>query len=54
LARGSLPSRRKPPCSQTATRVRRVGLLSFTFLKLFTGKRPEISPLIWVLSVLFL
>jgi AGZA family xanthine/uracil permease-like MFS transporter len=31
-----------------------LGLLSFTFLKLFTGKRKEISPLIWVLSVLFL
>jgi len=30
------------------------GLLSFTFLKLFTGRRREISPLIWVLSVLFL
>src|ERR1700738_2199081 len=31
-----------------------LGLLSFTFLKLGTGKRREISPLIWVLSVLFL
>ncbi|HXX18251.1 MAG TPA: NCS2 family permease [Candidatus Acidoferrum sp.] len=31
-----------------------MGLLSFTFLKLFTGKHREISPLIWVLSVLFL
>jgi len=31
-----------------------MGLLSFTFLKLFTGRRREISPLIWVLSVLFL
>jgi adenine/guanine/hypoxanthine permease len=31
-----------------------LGLLSFTFLKLFTGRRKEISPLIWVLSVLFL
>jgi adenine/guanine/hypoxanthine permease len=31
-----------------------LGLLSFTFLKLFTGKRKEISPLIWVLSILFL
>jgi adenine/guanine/hypoxanthine permease len=31
-----------------------LGLLSFTFLKLFTGKHREISPLIWVLSVLFL
>ena len=31
-----------------------LGLLSFTFLKLFTGKYKEISPLIWVLSVLFL
>jgi AGZA family xanthine/uracil permease-like MFS transporter len=31
-----------------------MGLLSFTFLKLFSGRRKEISPLIWVLSVLFL
>ena len=31
-----------------------LGLLSFTFIKLGTGKRKEISPLIWVLSVLFL
>jgi adenine/guanine/hypoxanthine permease len=31
-----------------------LGLLSFTFLKLFSGRRKEISPLIWVLSVLFL
>jgi len=31
-----------------------LGLLSFTFLKLFTGKYKEISPLIWILSVLFL
>ena len=31
-----------------------LGLLSFTFLKVFTGRRKEISPLIWVLSVLFL
>lgn len=31
-----------------------LGLLSFTFLKLLTGKRKEISVLIWVLSVLFL
>jgi adenine/guanine/hypoxanthine permease len=31
-----------------------LGRLSFTFLKLFTGKYREISPLIWVLSVLFL
>jgi AGZA family xanthine/uracil permease-like MFS transporter len=31
-----------------------LGMLSFTFLKLFTGKYREISPLIWVLSVLFL
>jgi len=30
-----------------------LGLLSFTLIKLFTGKRKEISPLIWVLSVLF-
>src|ERR1700730_4027223 len=31
-----------------------LGLLSFTFVKLGTGRRREISPLIWVLSVLFL
>lgn len=31
-----------------------MGLLSFTFLKLFSGRRSEISPLIWVLSVLFM
>ena len=31
-----------------------LGLLSFTFLKVFTGRHREISPLIWVLSVLFL
>ena len=31
-----------------------LGLLSFTFLKLFTGKYREISPLIWVLSILFM
>jgi len=31
-----------------------LGMLSFTFLKLFTGKYREISPLIWILSVLFL
>jgi adenine/guanine/hypoxanthine permease len=31
-----------------------LGMLSFTFLKLGTGKYREISPLIWVLSVLFL
>jgi len=31
-----------------------LGLLSFSFLKLFTGKRREISPLIWALSILFL
>jgi AGZA family xanthine/uracil permease-like MFS transporter len=31
-----------------------LGLLSFTFMKLFTGKYREISPLIWVLSILFL
>jgi AGZA family xanthine/uracil permease-like MFS transporter len=30
------------------------GLLSFTFLKLFTGRGKEISPLIWVLTSLFL
>jgi adenine/guanine/hypoxanthine permease len=31
-----------------------LGLLSFTVLKLFSGRRAEISPLIWVLGVLFL
>ena len=31
-----------------------LGLLSFTFLKLFAGRRREISALIWVLSVLFI
>jgi AGZA family xanthine/uracil permease-like MFS transporter len=31
-----------------------LGLLSFTFIKVGTGKYKEISPLIWVLSVLFL
>lgn len=31
-----------------------LGLLSFTFIKLFTGRRRQISPLIWVLSILFL
>jgi xanthine/uracil/vitamin C permease (AzgA family) len=29
-------------------------LLSFTFIKVGTGKVREISPLIWVLSVLFI
>src|SRR5216684_447567 len=31
-----------------------LGLLSFTFVKLGAGRHREISPLIWVLSVLFL
>ena len=31
-----------------------LGLISFTLLKLGAGKRREISPLIWVLTVLFL
>ena len=31
-----------------------LGLLSFTFIKLGTGQYREISPLIWVLTVLFL
>ncbi len=31
-----------------------LGMLSFTFIKLGTGKRKEISPLIWILSALFL
>jgi adenine/guanine/hypoxanthine permease len=30
-----------------------LGLLSFTFLKLGAGRRREISPLIWVLTILF-
>jgi adenine/guanine/hypoxanthine permease len=31
-----------------------LGLISFTVLKLFTGRRKEISALIWVLGLLFL
>jgi adenine/guanine/hypoxanthine permease len=31
-----------------------LGLLSFTFLKIGSGRYKEISPLIWILSVLFL
>jgi len=31
-----------------------LGMLSFTFIKVGTGRYREISPLIWVLSVLFL
>jgi adenine/guanine/hypoxanthine permease len=31
-----------------------LGLLSFTFIKLFAGRRKEVSPLIWVLTLLFL
>ena len=31
-----------------------LGMLSFTFIKIGTGRHREISPLIWVLSVLFL
>jgi adenine/guanine/hypoxanthine permease len=31
-----------------------IGLISFTFLKLLAGRREEISPLIWILTVLFL
>jgi AGZA family xanthine/uracil permease-like MFS transporter len=31
-----------------------LGMLSYTFIKLGTGRRREIRPLIWVLSVLFL
>jgi adenine/guanine/hypoxanthine permease len=31
-----------------------LGMLSFTFIKLGTGRYREISPLIWVLSVLFM
>jgi AGZA family xanthine/uracil permease-like MFS transporter len=30
-----------------------LGLLSFTFLKIGVGRRREISPLIWVLTILF-
>jgi AGZA family xanthine/uracil permease-like MFS transporter len=31
-----------------------LGLLSFTFLKVGSGRYKEISPLVWILSVLFL
>jgi AGZA family xanthine/uracil permease-like MFS transporter len=31
-----------------------LGMLSFTFIKIGTGRHREISPLIWVLSVLFI
>ncbi|MGC1687295.1 MAG: NCS2 family permease, partial [Candidatus Acidiferrales bacterium] len=31
-----------------------LGLISFTFLKIGAGKHREISPLIWILTVLFL
>jgi len=31
-----------------------IGLLSFTSIKLLSGRRKEISPLIWILSLLFL
>ena len=31
-----------------------LGVLSFTFIKVGTGKYREISPLIWILSALFL
>jgi AGZA family xanthine/uracil permease-like MFS transporter len=31
-----------------------LGLLSFTLIKVGSGKYREISPLIWVLSILFL
>jgi len=31
-----------------------LGMLSFTFIKVGTGRYREISPLIWILSVLFL
>jgi AGZA family xanthine/uracil permease-like MFS transporter len=31
-----------------------LGLLSYTFIKVGTGRYREISPLIWVLSALFL
>ena len=31
-----------------------LGMLSFTFIKVGTGRYKEISPLIWVLAILFL
>jgi AGZA family xanthine/uracil permease-like MFS transporter len=31
-----------------------LGMISFTFLKLTTGRRREVSPLIWILTALFL
>ena len=31
-----------------------MGLLSYTFMKIGTGRHREISPLIWILSALFL
>jgi AGZA family xanthine/uracil permease-like MFS transporter len=31
-----------------------LGVISFTLLKLGTGKRREVSPLIWILTLLFL
>jgi len=31
-----------------------LGVLSFTFVKLGSGRHREVSPLIWVLSILFL
>jgi AGZA family xanthine/uracil permease-like MFS transporter len=31
-----------------------LGMISFTFLKLTTGKRQEISPTIWVFTALFI
>jgi AGZA family xanthine/uracil permease-like MFS transporter len=30
-----------------------LGVLSFTFVKLGTGKHREVSPLIWILAILF-
>jgi xanthine/uracil/vitamin C permease (AzgA family) len=39
--------------NQTTVR-RRLGVLSFTFVKAGSGKHREVSPLIWVLSALFI
>ncbi len=30
-----------------------LGVLSFTFVKLGSGKRREVSPLMWILAILF-
>jgi AGZA family xanthine/uracil permease-like MFS transporter len=31
-----------------------LGVLSFTFVKLGSGKQREVSPLIWILAILFM